>query len=146
MYSRHQELKQASKQASKPAPQPIHELLVATEAVGEFFIFEESVCAPRVRVRPSVVLVLERVLPAIPGPLVAQEADEGRTLDEVGGGDSTEQAVEDREALGGPRPPRWAPVTIATWPPKVSPAPLLVLHVGLLFGRGSAHSAFGAGA
>ena len=79
MYSRHQELKQASKQASKQAPQPIHELLVATEAVGEFFICEESACAPRkVRVRPSVVLVLERVLPAVPGPLVAQEADEGR--------------------------------------------------------------------
>ena len=37
MYSRHQELKQASKQASKQAPQPIHELLVATEAVGEIF-------------------------------------------------------------------------------------------------------------
>ena len=90
-------------------------MLVATEAVGEFFIFEESVCAPRVRVRPSVVLVLERVLPAVPGPLVAQEADEGRTLDEVGGGDSTEQAVEDREALGGPRPPRRAPVAIAAW-------------------------------
>ena len=35
MYSRHQELKQASKQVSKQAPQPIHELLVATEAVGE---------------------------------------------------------------------------------------------------------------
>jgi hypothetical protein len=37
VYSRHQELKQASKQASKQALQPIHELLVATEAVGEFF-------------------------------------------------------------------------------------------------------------
>ena len=44
--------------------------LVATEAVGKFFIFEESVCAPRVRVRASVLLVLERVLPAVPGPLV----------------------------------------------------------------------------
>jgi len=82
----------------------------------------------------SVLLVLERVLPAVPGPLVAQEADEGRAPDEVGGGDSTEQAFEDREALGWPRPPRRAPVTIATWPPKVSPAPLLVLQVGLLFG------------
>jgi len=90
VYSRHQELKQASKQASKQAPQPRHESLVATEAVGKFFIVEESVCAPRVRVRPSVVLVLERVLPAVPGPLVAQEADEGRTLDEVGGRDSTD--------------------------------------------------------
>ena len=71
VYSRHQELKQASKQASKQAPQPIHELLVATEAVGEIFIFEESACGPIVvRVRPSVVLVLERVLPAVPGPLV----------------------------------------------------------------------------
>ena len=120
VYSRHQELKQASKQASKQAPQPIHELLVATEAVGEIFIFEESACGPIVvRVRPSVVLVLERVLPAIPGPLVAQEADEGRTLDEVGGGDSTEQAVEDREALGGPRPPRRAPVAIAAHPKSV---------------------------
>ena len=97
VYSRHQELKQASKQASKQVPQPIHELLVATEAVGEFFIFEESVCDPRVSVRPSVVLVLERVLPAVPGPLVAQEADEGRAPDEVGGGDSTEQTIEDRE-------------------------------------------------
>ena len=85
------------KQASKQAPQPRHESLVATEAVDKFFIFEESVCAPRVRVRASVLLVLERVLPAVPGPLVAQEADEGRAPDEVGGGDSTEQTIEDRE-------------------------------------------------
>ena len=51
----------------------------------------------------------------LPGPLVAQEADEGRAPDEVGGGDSAEQAVEDGEALGGPRPPRRAPVTIAAY-------------------------------
>jgi hypothetical protein len=63
VYSKHQELKQASKQA----PQPRHESLVATEAVDKFV--EESVCAPRVRVRASVILVLEGVLPAVPGPL-----------------------------------------------------------------------------
>jgi len=61
MYSKHQELKQASKQA----PQPRHESLVATEAVDKFVIVEESACAPRVRVGASVLQVLERVLPAL---------------------------------------------------------------------------------
>jgi len=95
--------------------EPRHESLVATEAVDKFVIVEESVCAPLVRVRTSVILVLEGVLPAVLGPLVAQEADEGRAPDEVGGGDSAEQAVEDGEALVVPRPPRRALVTIAAW-------------------------------
>ena len=78
MYSTHQELKQASKQASKQATQPRHNSLVSTEAFDKFVVFEESVCAPRVRVRASVLLVLERVLPAVPGLIVAQESDERR--------------------------------------------------------------------
>jgi hypothetical protein len=36
--------------------------LDAAEAVDKFVVVEESVCAPRVSVRASVLLVLERVL------------------------------------------------------------------------------------
>ena len=45
------------------------------------------------------------VLPAVRGPLVAQEADEGRALDESGGGDGAAQTVHDGVAVGGPRSP-----------------------------------------
>ena len=94
MYTKHQELKQASKHA----PQPKHESLVATEAIFEFVVAEESISVPSSGIMAGVLLVPEGVLPAVLSPLVAQEADEGRAPDEVGGGCGTEQAVEDREA------------------------------------------------
>ena len=53
-------------------------------------------------------MVPEGVLPAVLSPLVAQEADEGRAPDEVGGGESADQAVEDGEVLGRSVPPRRA--------------------------------------
>jgi len=58
-------LKQASKQASVK-----HESLVSTEAISKFFVVESSGDTPRVRVRASVFMFLEGVLPAVPGPLV----------------------------------------------------------------------------
>jgi len=49
---------------------------------------------------------------------MSQEADEGRALDEGGGGDGAEQAVENREAVGRPGPPRRATVAVAAGPAK----------------------------
>jgi len=49
-----------------------------------------------------------------------------------------ETAQRGQGSLGGPGPPRRTPVTIAAWPPEISPAPLLVLQVGLL-GRVQGH-------
>ena len=82
----------------------------------------------------GVLLVLEGVLPAVLSPLVAQEADEGWAPDEVGGGESADQAVEDGEALGRSGPPRRAPVFISARPPEVRPAPVLVRQIGPLVG------------
>ncbi len=67
----------------------------------------------------GVLLVLEGVLPAVLSPLVAQKADEGWAPDEVGGGKSADQAVEDGEALGRSGPPRRAPVFISARPPDI---------------------------
>ena len=77
VYTKHQELKQASTHAL----QPKHESLVATEAIFEFVVAEESISVRRIGIRACVLLVPEGVLPAGLRELVAQEADEGRTPD-----------------------------------------------------------------
>ena len=61
VYTKHQELKQASKHA----PQPKHESLVATKAIFEFVVAEESISVPRIGNRACVLLVPEGVLPAV---------------------------------------------------------------------------------
>jgi len=68
------------------------------------------------------------------GPLVAQEADEGRAPDDGGGGGGAQQAVEGGEALWRSGPPRRTSVTIASWPPETRQAPLLVSQEGLFLG------------
>ena len=45
------------------------------------------------------------VLPAVRGPFITQETEEGRALDESVGGDGAAQAVHDRVSVGGPRSP-----------------------------------------
>ena len=66
VYSKHQELKQASKQASATTKTRVASRHGSSRQILRQ---EESVCAPKVRVRASVLLVLEMVLPAVPGPL-----------------------------------------------------------------------------
>ena len=79
----------------------------------------------------AVLVVCQGVLPALPGPLMAHEADEGRAPDDVGGGGGAQQSIEGEEALGRSRPPGKTSVTIAPWPPENRVAPLLV-HEAML--------------
>jgi len=57
----------------------------------------------------AVLVVCQGVLPALPGPLMAHEADEGRAPDDVGGGGGTQKSVEGGEALWRSGPPRGEP-------------------------------------
>ena len=82
----------------------------------------------------AVLVVCQGVLPALPGPLMAQEADEGRAPDDVGGGGGAQKSVEGGEALGRSGPPRRMSVTIAPWPPETRVAPLLVRQEDLFIG------------
>ena len=66
--------------------------------------------------------------------MVTQEADEGRSLDESGGGNGAAQAVHDRIAVGGPRSTGWATVAVSAGPLEASPTPLLVVQVSPLGG------------
>ncbi len=83
--------------------------------------------------------------PSLLGPLMAHEADEGRALDDAGGGGRAQQSVEGGEALGRSGPPRRTSVTTvgaatqdvghdASWPPETRQAPLLVRQEGLFLG------------
>ena len=82
----------------------------------------------------AVLVVCQGVLPALRGPLMAHEADEGRAPDDVGGGGGAQKSVEGGEALGRPGPPRRTAVTIASWPPETRVAPLLVRQADLFLG------------
>ena len=66
----------------------------------------------------AVLVVCQGVLPALRGPLMAHEADEGRAPDDVGGGGGAQKSVEGGEALGRPGPPRRATVAVAAGPAK----------------------------
>ena len=49
----------------------------------------------------AVLVVCQGVLPALPGPLMAHEADEGRAPDDVGGGGGAQKSVVRLCACGG---------------------------------------------
>ena len=134
MFSRHQSTKASnqSKSLTKASKPPNQKNLLLVEVPRAESLVVECVGAILARVAEERVKVggLEGVLPALRGPFVTQQANEGRALDESGDRDGAAQAVGKRVAVGRPRTPSRATVAISSRPSEASPAPLLIIQVG----------------